>query len=97
MNSQKINSLSSINKKLLREYFHYSHIKDAKKEARFRKLNAPSIYITLYNKKIDEIEKAIKNENELKKGTKNEELKNEINILLKDKTLNVLNIGKIKK
>lgn len=59
MNSQKINSLSTNNKKLLREYFSYSHIKDAKKEFRFKKLNAPSIYEILqneYNKKVDETE-----------------------------------------
>ena len=99
MNSQKLNSLSTNNKKLLREYFNYSHIKDAKKESRFRKLNAPSIYEILqkeYNKKVDETENAIKNGNELKQGTKNENLKNEINSILKDKRLNVLDIGKIK-
>ncbi|WP_428025465.1 hypothetical protein, partial [Arcobacter sp.] len=75
MDSQKIKSLSSQNKKALLKNFNYSHIKEAKKDKRFSKLLATEIYKILkdeYNNKISIIQKESKLKNELKNNIKNE-------------------------
>ena len=99
MDSQKIKSLSSQNKKALLKNFNYSHIKEAKKGNRFSKLLATEIYKILkdeYNNKITIIQKESKLKNELKNNIKNEKLHNEINNMLKHEQINVMNIDKVK-